>query len=251
MDTLTNKQSVLSFYKQIVGQRKAKLIPEFVREDYLQHNPMVKQGRAGITDVVNYLKTLPPPPAGAKSPIIRAIQEGDLVVTHLDIQFMGKRMAVIDLFKLKDGMLAEHWDVIQTMPDQPGMAITATNGSTEIDENASATNSKRVVEQFYKAIINKKSAAADFIELNYTEHDPGVISSGKGLVNYLSDDPDREIKIYRLIGEGNYAVVQSEFKREGKSYALYEIFRIARDKIAEHWSVEQAIPDGVDAEKMF
>jgi predicted SnoaL-like aldol condensation-catalyzing enzyme len=251
MDTLTNKQSVLSFYKQIVGQRKAELIPEFVREDYLQHNPMVKQGRAGITDVVNYLKTLPPPPAGAKSPIIRAIQEGDLVVTHLDIQFMGKRMVVIDLFKLKDGMLAEHWDVIQTMPDQPGMAITATNGSTEIDENASATNSKRVVEQFYKAIINKKSAAADFIELNYTEHDPGVISSGKGLVNYLSDDPDREIKIYRLIGEGNYAVVQSEFKREGKSYALYEIFRIARDKIAEHWSVEQAIPDGVEAEKMF
>lgn len=250
MDTLTNKQSVLSFYKQIVGQRKAELIPEFVREDYIQHNPTVKQGRAGITEMINYLKTLPPPPAGAKSPIIRAIQEGDLVVTHLDIQFMGKRMAVIDLFKLKDGMLAEHWDVIQTMPDQTGMIITATNGSTEIDENASAANSKHVVEQFYKAIIDKKPTT-DFIELDYTEHDPAVISGGKSLVSYLSDAPHREIKVHRLIGEGNYVVVQSEFKREGRSYALYEIFRIARDKIAERWSVEQAIPDGVDAEKMF
>jgi predicted SnoaL-like aldol condensation-catalyzing enzyme len=250
MDTLSNKQRVLSFYKQIVGQRKAELIPEFVREDYIQHNPMVKQGRAGITEMINYLKTLPPPPAGAKSPIIRAIQEGDLVVTHLDIQFMGKRMAVIDLFKLKDGMLAEHWDVIQAMPDQTGMAITATNGSTEIDVSASAANSKHVVEQFYKAIINKKSAA-DFMELNYTEHDPAVVSSGKSLVSYLSDAPHREIKIHRVIGEGDYAVVQSEFKREGKSYALYEIFRIARDKITERWSVEQAIPDEVEAEKMF
>jgi predicted SnoaL-like aldol condensation-catalyzing enzyme len=250
MDTLSNKQRVLSFYKQIVGQRKAELIPEFVLEDYIQHNPTVKQGRAGITEMINYLKTLPPPPVGAKSPIIRAIQEGDLVVTHLDIQFMGKRMAVIDLFKLKDGMLAEHWDVIQAMPDQTGMAITATNGSIEIDGSASATNSKHIVEQFYKAIINKKSAA-DFMELDYTEHDPAVISSGESLVSYLSDDPDREIEIHQVIGEGDYAVVQSEFKREGKSYALYEIFRIARDKIAEHWSVEQAIPDGVEAEKMF
>ena len=250
MDTLTNKQRVLSFYKLIVGQRKAELVPEFVLEDYIQHNPMVKQGRAGITEMINYLKTLPPPPAGAKSPIIRAIQEGDLVVTHLDIQFMGKRMAVIDLFKLKAGMLAEHWDVIQAMPDQTGMAITATNGSTEIDKSESVTNSKHVVEQFYNAIINKKPAT-DFMELDYTEHDPAVISCGKSLASYLSDAPHREIKMHRVIGEGNYAVVQSEFKREGKSYALYEIFRIARDKIAERWSVEQVIPDGVEAEKMF
>ncbi|HEX8024562.1 hypothetical protein, partial [Mucilaginibacter sp.] len=94
MDTITNKQKVLSFYKQIVGQRKAEMIPEFIVENYKQHNPTVKQGRAGITEMINYLKTLPLPPEGVKSPIIRAIQEGDFVVTHLDIQFMGKRMAV-------------------------------------------------------------------------------------------------------------------------------------------------------------
>src|SRR6195952_4168486 len=113
MDTISNKQKVLSFYKLVVGQRKAELIPEFILENYKQHNPKVPQGRAGITGMINYLKTLPLPPNGAKSPIIRAVQEGDWVVTHLDIQFMGKRMAVIDLFKLKDGMLTEHWDAIQ------------------------------------------------------------------------------------------------------------------------------------------
>ncbi|WP_183561098.1 nuclear transport factor 2 family protein [Mucilaginibacter sp. SP1R1] len=253
MDTLTNKQKVLSFYKQIVGLRKAELIPEFVLEDYMQHNPTVKQGRAGITGMINYLKTLPPPPAGAKSPIIRAIQEGDLVVTHLDIVFMGKRMAVIDLFKLKDGMLAEHWDAIQPMPDQTGEAITATNGTAKIDIHAVATNSKEVVDQFYKTIISKQTPAviSGFISENYTEHDPAVISSGKGLAVCLNEDAGRNIRIHRMIGEGDFVVVQSEFKRGGKPYVFYEIFRVANHQIAEHWSVEQVIPDGVEPAAMF
>lgn len=250
MDTLSNKQKVLSFYKLIVGQRKAELIPEFVLEDYKQHNPTVAQGRAGITGMINYLKTLPPPPAEAKSPIIRAIQEGDLVVTHLDIQFMGKHMVVIDLFKLKDGMLAEHWDAIQEMPDQTGLAITATNGTTDIDKGKSAENSKQIVNRFYESVINKQSPI-ELIKPDYIEHDPSVINSGKGLANYLSGDPDRNIKIHRVIAEGDFVVVQSQFKRGGKGFVRYEIFRIGTDKIAEHWSAEQAVPEGIEAEDMF
>jgi len=250
MDTLTNKQRVLSFYKQIVGQRKAELIPEFVREGYIQHNPTVKQGRAGITDVVNYLKTLPPPAESSKSPIIRAIQEGDLVVTHLDITFMGKRMAVIDLFKLKDGMLAEHWDAIQALPDQAGEPITATNGADGIDIHAKTAKSKRVVEEFYKRVIERKPVDS-FIHQNYIEHDLAVIHSGKSIASYLSTDSDRNIKVHRIVGEGDFVAVQSEFKRAGKAYVFYEIFRVADHQIAEHWSVEQAIPDEVKADAMF
>jgi predicted SnoaL-like aldol condensation-catalyzing enzyme len=250
MDTLSNKQKVLSFYKLIVGQRKAELIPEFVLDDYKQHNPTVAQGRAGITGMINYLKTLPPPPEGAKSPIIRAIEEGDLVVTHLDIQFMGKHMVVIDLFKLKNGMLAEHWDAIQEMPDQTGLAITATNGTADIDERKSAENSKQVVNRFYESVINKQSPI-ELIKPDYIEHDPTVISSGKGLLRYLSGDPDRGIKIHRVIAEGDFVVVQSQFKRGGKGFVFYEIFKVDTDKIAEHWSAEQAVPEGIEAENMF
>ncbi|NVM63059.1 putative SnoaL-like aldol condensation-catalyzing enzyme [Mucilaginibacter sp. SG538B] len=249
MDTITNKQKVLSFYKQIVRQRKTELIPEFIAEEYKQHNPTVKQGRAGITDMINYMKTLPPPPEDAKSPIVRAIQDGDLVVTHLDVSFMGKRMAVIDLFKLKDGMLTEHWDAIQPLPDESGKTVTATNGTTEIDHNASAENSKLIVEQFYKAIIVKQSANR-FIDTAYIEHDASVITSGIGLTGYLAE-PQRSIKIHRIIAEGDFVLVQSQFRKGGKAFALYEIFRVANDKIAEHWSVEQVVPDDVKAEDLF
>ncbi|SDH05183.1 nuclear transport factor 2 family protein [Mucilaginibacter sp. P25] len=249
MDTITNKQKVLSFYKQIVGQRKAELIPEFIAEDYKQHNPTVKQGRAGITEMVNYLKTLPPPPEDAKSPIVRAIQDGDLVVTHLDVSFMGKRMAVIDLFKLKDGMLTEHWDAIQPLPDESGKTVTATNGITEIDHNASTESSRSVVEQFYKSVVNKQSDNL-FIDAAYIEHAASVIASGLGLADYLAE-PDRSVKIHRLIAEGDFVVTQSQFNRSGKTFVFYEIFRVAKGKIAEHWSVEQVVPDDVKVEDMF
>lgn len=248
MDTITNKQKVLSFYKQIVGQRKVELIPEFIVEDYIQHNPAVKQGRTGITEMINYLKTLPPPPEGAKSPIIRAIQDGDFVVTHLDIQFMGKRMAVIDLFKLKDGMLTEHWDAIQTLPDERGKSITSTNGTTDIDHNALAENSKHTVSLFYDAVINKRSAQ-QFISSGYAERDRVIKESGKTLTDHIAERQD--IKLHRTIAEGDFVVVQSQFNKSGKWFVLYEIFRVANNKIAEHWSVEQIVPDGVKAEDMF
>lgn len=249
MDTITNKQKVLSFYKQIVGQRKAELIPEFIAEDYKQHNPTVKQGRAGIIEMINYLKTLPPPPEDAKSPIVRAIQDGDLVVTHLDVSFMGKRMAVIDLFKLKDGILTEHWDAIQPLPDESGKTVIATNGTTEIDHNASTENSRSIVDQFYKSVVNKQSDNL-FIDAAYVEHDASIIASGVGLAGYLSE-PDRSVKIHRLIAEGDFVAAQSQFNRSGKTFVFYEIFRVANDKIAEHWSVEQVVPDDVKAEDMF
>jgi predicted SnoaL-like aldol condensation-catalyzing enzyme len=248
MDTITNKQKVLSFYKQIVGQRKAELIPEFIVENYKQHNPTVKQGRAGITEMVNYLKTLPLTPEGARSPIIRAIQEGDFVITHLDIQFMGKRMAVIDLFKLKDGMLTEHWDAIQALSDESGKTITSTNGTAEIDHNALAENSKHIVSLYYNAVINKASSG-QFIHPGYVEHDGVIEESGKTLTDYIAERLD--VKLHRVIAEGDFVVVQSQFNRMGKGFVLYEIFGVANDKIAEHWSVEQAIPDGVQPEDMF
>ncbi|QEM09730.1 ester cyclase [Mucilaginibacter rubeus] len=249
MDTITNKQKVLSFYKQIVGLRKTELIPEFIIENYKQHNPTVKQGREGVTEMINYLKKLPLPPEDAKSPIVRAIQDGDLVVTHLDVQFMGKRMAVIDLFKLKDGMLIEHWDAIQSLPDESGKVVTATNGTIDIDHNVSAESSKLAVEQFYKAVVDKQPADP-FVDKAYLEHDASVITSGKGLAGYLANS-EMSVKVHRIIAEGDFVVVQSQLNKQDKAFMFYEIFRVANNKIEEHWSVEQAIPDGVTAEDMF
>jgi len=112
METISNKALVAQFYKQIVGQRNERLIDIYVREDYIQHSPAGKDGREGLREMINFLKTLPPS-TDKTSPVKLLLEDGDLVAGLLYISFMGKQMLVLDLFRLQDSQLAEHWDVVQ------------------------------------------------------------------------------------------------------------------------------------------
>ena len=113
MEPTSNKTIIAGFYRQVVRERKSELIPNYVHENYIQHNPMGKDGRQGLFEMVEFLKTLPPPAETDKSPIVHRIEEGDLVVAHLDLHFMGKDIRVIELFRVQDGKAAEHWDVTE------------------------------------------------------------------------------------------------------------------------------------------
>jgi predicted SnoaL-like aldol condensation-catalyzing enzyme len=117
METKSNKQIVANFYRDIIRDQKLELLDEYVHDNYIQHSPMLKDGKAALLEALNYLKTLPKPVEPGPSPIVRMIAENDMVVAHLDISFMGKRRAVVDIFRLKDGKVIEHWDVQQDVPE--------------------------------------------------------------------------------------------------------------------------------------
>jgi predicted SnoaL-like aldol condensation-catalyzing enzyme len=113
MEPRSNKTIIAGFYRQVVRERKSELIPNFVHENYIQHNPMGKDGREGLFAMVEFLKTLPPPAETDKSPIMHLIEQDDMIVAHLDLHFMGKDIRVIELFRVQDGKAAEHWDVTE------------------------------------------------------------------------------------------------------------------------------------------
>lgn len=113
MEPRSNKTIVAEFYRHVVRERKSELIPNYVHENYIQHNPMGKDGQQGLFEMIEFLKTLPPPAETDKSPIVNLIEQGDLVVAHLDLHFMGKNIRVIELFRVQDGKAAEHWDVTE------------------------------------------------------------------------------------------------------------------------------------------
>jgi len=185
--------------------------------------------------MLEFLKSLPQPAEHGPSPIIRVIADGDFVAVHLDIKFMGKRMAVIDLFRLQNGLIAEHWDAGQAQPEQADGSITMTNGTSVIDEKADAEVNKKLVDEFYKEILGKgKLIKTDqYVAENYLDHDPD------GTLFKISD---YQIKIHRLVAEGDFVAAQCEFINSIGRYAHYDIFRIEEDKIVEHWCVEQKVP---------
>ncbi len=235
MEPKSNKTIVRECYRKIIRDLDLSLIDNYIKEDYIQHSPTVKDGRAGILEMLNFLKTLPKPAKEAPSPIIRVIGEGDLVAVHLDIKFMGKRTAVIDLFRLENGLIAEHWDAGQPQTGQGDAIITMTNGQVAIDETTDTEVSKALIDTFYREVFERQNIdeARKFLNGDYIEHSQ-VQSLLAGVGSF--------VKMHRVIAEGDFVVAQCEYTAVGKTFAGYHIFRCADGKIAEHWSVEQEVP---------
>ncbi|TWI96299.1 putative SnoaL-like aldol condensation-catalyzing enzyme [Mucilaginibacter frigoritolerans] len=235
METKSNKTIVLECYRKIIRDLDLSLVDEYIREDYIQHSPTVKDGKAGILEMLHFLKSLPQPKEHGPSPIIRTIAEGNMVAVHLDVQFMGKRVAVVDLFRLQEGKIAEHWDASMMQPEKQDGLIIITNGTAEIDQKIDPSVSKKLVNEFYQIAFGKGDPilADRYVAKNYLDHDPdGRLLKG---LDYL-------VKIHRLIAEGDFVVAQCELISATGRYASYDIFRIAGDKIVEHWCVEQEVP---------
>lgn len=123
--TEANKKLVVDFYTEILFQQKLDKIDHYIGDIYIQHNPNVADGKQALLDL---LRSFPAPEPGNKpfGEIVRVIAEDDLVVLHVkNYSWPGPNGgAVVDIFRVKDNLIVEHWDVIQAIPD------TAANDNT-------------------------------------------------------------------------------------------------------------------------
>ncbi len=114
-DIETNKRNVIEFYDLIINKKDFEAARKFMGNRYKQHNPLVADGPEGLRDFIDYLKTNFP---DAHSDIKKVIAEGDYVVLHVHSRRDATlQRAIIEIFRLEDGKIDEHWDVIQQIPD--------------------------------------------------------------------------------------------------------------------------------------
>jgi predicted SnoaL-like aldol condensation-catalyzing enzyme len=118
-----NKKLVLDFYHKLIGEKDYEGARVYMGAEYRQHAPYASDGHVGIAEYVRKFKeTFPEHHYEVK----KVIAEGDLVVLHLH----GKSgpnphgESVVDIFRIKDGKVVEHWDVIQPIPEHADNANT-------------------------------------------------------------------------------------------------------------------------------
>jgi predicted SnoaL-like aldol condensation-catalyzing enzyme len=117
---LSNKQIALAVLKGAFIDRDPGVVEKFFAPTYTQHNPSIPDGRAPIPGLIAGLsKDFSYEPG-------MAVAEGDLVMVHGRYVGWGpKPMIAVDIFRVADGKVAEHWDVMQE--EAPASATASGN----------------------------------------------------------------------------------------------------------------------------
>ena len=104
-----NKALVLKAFDTLFNQRDYAAAERFWSPDYIQHSAHIEPGREGLFDLIKSL------PATLKYEAGAIVAEGDFVIVHGRFSGFGAPVNWIaaDVVRMEDGVLVEHWDVIQ------------------------------------------------------------------------------------------------------------------------------------------
>jgi predicted SnoaL-like aldol condensation-catalyzing enzyme len=116
-DPESNKKVVLEFYEKALNQKDFDAASKYLGPRYVQHNPGALDGIDGFKAFIAQRKEKFP---NARGEIKRVFADGDYVVLHVhSVREPGERgMAIVDIFRLENGKIVEHWDVVQPVPDK-------------------------------------------------------------------------------------------------------------------------------------
>jgi predicted SnoaL-like aldol condensation-catalyzing enzyme len=107
--TNTNKETVRQAFDALFNQRDYAAAERFWAEEYVQHSAHIPPGRDGLFDLI---KTMPP---GFKHELELVMGDGDMVLVRG--RFSGHGLPapwiVVDLVRMENGQLKEHWDVVE------------------------------------------------------------------------------------------------------------------------------------------
>ncbi len=114
-DLEENKRVVVDYYQTAFAGDPEKAVADHFGDRYVQHNPEAADGAEAFIGFVHWLRGEYPQ---LHLDIKRVIAEDDMVMTHSHLILVPGQpgRALADLFRLENGKVVEHWDVIQDVP---------------------------------------------------------------------------------------------------------------------------------------
>lgn len=110
-----NRRLVLQMYEHVLKPLDSSRVDEFFSHDYIQHNPMAKTGADGLKSFLDWARAGSPQ---AEHRVKRVFVDANHVIAHVHVIIHPGEagLAVVDIFRIENGRVAEHWDAAQAVP---------------------------------------------------------------------------------------------------------------------------------------
>jgi predicted SnoaL-like aldol condensation-catalyzing enzyme len=248
------KSVVVDVLKGVFERGDTRVVDRFVRPDYIQHNPQAPDGAEALKNLAGVIHQQFP---DAKYNVKRIIAEGDLVLAHSNLVIAPGTLgnAVVDIFRFRDGKIAEHWDTSQVVPPTTvngnDMFSTVSRPQTEEPGPGWLTaRNKKLVTNYVDQLLGRKDLSAfdKYVGTEYHQHNPniadGVAGAKAGLGGYFAQFPQLVVTTKRVVAEGDLVAVHSHYVNApgDRGQAVVDLFRVRNGKIVEHWDVIQDVP---------
>lgn len=213
-------------------------------EKYIQHNPQTYEGREGLAALFKRLSLTSP-----RVNIVRIFEDGDYVFAHTEYDFTQSNVG-FEVFRFEDDMTVEHWDNIQLRQGPNGSNHSMVSGPTEVSELESTEENRQIVRSFVDDILinTRLSKLESYVsKQQFTQHNPFMLDGKSAMIDALKDGSDKEIKLnyeknHRILAEGNFVLSVSEGYSNEVHSAIYDLYRVDKGKLVEHWDTIEAIP---------
>lgn len=240
---MDNKELVLKAAGELFGDKDPSAVDRWVAPGYRQHSSLIADGPEALRGLVATL------PEGFHYELARVIADGDLVALHGVYHGFGPEpLVAFDLFRVRDGKLAEHWDALTPVVENTASGRSQTDGPAQpAQENTEF--SRALVKEFAQRILQDAdySVLTDYISTEtYLQHNPeaadGLDGFGAAAATWAQQGKNLVYKtVHQVVAEGDLVLLQSEGEF-GEPVAYWDLFRVQDGRIVEHWDVIAPIP---------
>ncbi len=247
----------------------------FATADFIQHNPKMGngvKGRAAYFAARQHgTAEQYPSPAQWANVIDNVLVDGELFAVHHHVFTRPTDVGrvFVDIWRVADGRIAEHWDVIQTVPatlrnsnsmwcgkGSDYAAAKALDGTLAAptcglpDPNTSRVKSLGVVTAYTQELASGdvRGSIERWFAPKYVQHSPNIADGTQAAIGYLLQQFGTGAKptgtTARILAQGDLVLFHRHALRAGEERGTVQadLFRVTNGKISEHWDVKQPVP---------
>lgn len=238
------KDLVLTAVSEMTVDLDLDAVDRYFSPAFIQHSPTCPQGVVGLKTLIEHAKRL-----GVRYKVHRALADGQFVVLHSRaVGLDDLPMIIFDIYRVHEDKIVEHWEAMQ-----PELADGMIDGPTKLTDLDRTDENREVVRNAIEKVfiggdVRSMESFFDFETDQLYQHNSVVPDGASALrreLNRLVQEGGsvEYVKLHRIIAEGNFAFTQCEAAMGGRPHAFYELFRVERGKIVEHWDVHPVLTD--------